>query len=198
MSVRVKLLCNFASRINKRMKIIATNIGDKRKIDWKGKTVTTGIFKFPVNQPIFLDVETVKEDTICDRNYHGGIDQAVYGYSLKHYDFWKEKYPDLEWSYGMFGENLTIDDLDETKTHVGDTYKVGECIVEVTKPRQPCMKLGVRFNNMKVVKQFWNTSMSGVYFKILQTGNVRAGDMFEQIKSCPENPTIAEVFETKK
>lgn len=180
------------------MKIIATNIGDRREIDWKGKTVTTGIFKFPVEISIFLDIETVKEDTICDRNYHGGIDQAVYGYSLKHYGFWKEKYPDLDWSYGMFGENLTIDDLDETKIHVGDTYKVGECIVEVTKPRQPCMKLGVRFNNMKVVKQFWNTTMSGVYFKILQTGNVQSGDVFEQIKSCPNNPTIAEVFETKK
>ncbi|MDT7831182.1 MOSC domain-containing protein [Flavobacteriaceae bacterium S356] len=180
------------------MKIISTNLGDKREIDWKGKKVTTGIFKFPVDDSIFLDVETVKEDTICDRNYHGGIDQAVYGYSLKHYDFWKEKYPNLDWSYGMFGENLTIDDLDETKIHVGDTYKVGECIVEVTKPRQPCMKLGVRFNNMKVVKQFWNTTMSGIYFKILQIGNVKAGDVFEQLKSCPENPTIAEVYETKK
>ncbi len=180
------------------MKIIATNIGEKKEVDWKGKTVTTGIFKFPVSEPIFLDLETVKEDTICDRNYHGGIDQAVYGYSLKHYDFWKEKYPDLKWSHGMFGENLTIDDLDETKIHIGDTYKVGECIVEVTKPRQPCMKLGVRFNNMKVVKQFWNTTMSGVYFKILQTGKVQAGDVFEQLKSCPENPTIAAVFETKK
>lgn len=180
------------------MKIVATNIGDRREINWKGKTVTTGIFKFPIDQPIFLDIETVREDTICDRNYHGGIDQAVYGYSLKHYDFWKEKYPDLEWTYGMFGENLTIDDLEETKIHVGDTYKVGGCIVEVTKPRQPCMKLGVRFNDMKVVKQFWNTTMSGVYFKILQTGTVQAGDVFEQIKSCPENPTIAAIYETKK
>jgi MOSC domain-containing protein YiiM len=180
------------------MKIVATNIGDKREIDWKGKKVTTGIFKFPVETPIFLDVETVKEDTICNRVHHGGIDQAVYGYSLKHYDFWKEKYPDLTWSHGMFGENLTIDDLDETKVHVGDTYKVGMCIVEVTKPRQPCMKLGVRFNNMSIVKQFWNTTMSGVYFKILQTGNVQSGDVFEQIKKCPNNPTIAEVYEAKR
>lgn len=180
------------------MKIIATNIGDRREIDWKGKKVTTGIFKFPVESSIFLDVETVKEDTICNREVHGGIDQAVYGYSLKHYDFWKERYPNLEWSYGMFGENLTIDNLDETLIHVGDTYKVGDCIVEVTKPRQPCMKLGVRFEDMKIVKQFWNTTMSGVYFKILQTGNVRSGDTFEQLKSCPDNPTIAEVFESKR
>lgn len=180
------------------MKIISTNIGERKEIDWKGKKVTTGIFKYSVDQPIFLDVETVKEDTICDRKYHGGIDQAVYGYSLKHYDYWKELYPETEFEYGMFGENLTIDDLEETELHVGDTFKVGECVIEVTKPRQPCMKLGVRFNNMKVVKQFWNTTMSGVYFKILQTGNVKAGDEFELLEKHPENPTIADIYETKK
>ncbi len=180
------------------MKIISTNIGERKEIDWKGKKVTTGVFKYPVQEPIFLDIETVKKDTICDRIHHGGVEQAVYGYSLKHYDYFKELFPNAEWDHGMFGENLTIDDLDETKTHVGDRFKVGECIVEVTKPRQPCMKLGVRFNDMKVVKEFWNTSMSGVYFKILQTGSVKVGDVLEQIKSCPENPTIAEVYETKK
>ncbi|MFY0604564.1 MAG: MOSC domain-containing protein [Flavobacteriaceae bacterium] len=180
------------------MKIIATNIGDKKEINWKGKMVTTGIFKFPVSSSIFLDTEVVKGDTICNREHHGGINQAVYGYSLKHYDFWNPKYPDLDWQYGMFGENLTIDDLDETKIHVGDTYKVGDCILEVSTSRQPCMKLGVRFNDMKIVKQFWNTTMCGVYFKVLQTGNVKAGDVFEQLKSCPENPTIAAVFKTKK
>ena len=104
------------------MKIISTNIGERKEIDWKGKKVTTGIFKYSVDQPIFLDVETVKEDTICDRKYHGGIDQAVYGYSLKHYDYWKELYPETEFEYGMFGENLTIDDLEETELHVGDTF----------------------------------------------------------------------------
>ncbi len=180
------------------MKIISTNIGERKEIDWKGKIVTTGIFKYSVDKPIFLDVETVKEDTICDRNFHGGIDQAVYGYSLKHYEYWKERFPNVDWSYGMFGENLTIDNLEETETHVGDTYKIGECIVEVTKPRQPCMKLGVRFNDMKIIKQFWNTSMSGVYFKILQTGTVKTGDEFELIKKYPENPTIADVYEAKR
>jgi len=180
------------------MKIISTNIGERKEIDWKGKKVTTGIFKYSINEPIFLDVETVKEDTICDREHHGGIDQAVYGYSLKHYDYWKDLYPNLDFEYGIFGENLTIDDLEETELHVGDTFKVGGCIVEVTKPRQPCMKLGVRFNNMKVVKQFWNTSMSGVYFKILQTGSVKTGDEFELIKKCSENPTIADIYTAKR
>ena len=180
------------------MKIISTNIGEPRTIDWKGKIITTGIFKFPVHQPIFLETEVVKGDAICDRKYHGGIDQAVYGYSQKHYHYWKKLYPSQDWQYGMFGENLTIDTLEETEIHVGDTYEVGDCIIEVTKPREPCLKLGVRFNDVKIIKQFWNTTMSGVYFKILQTGNVMAGDEFRLLKRCPENPTIAELYISKR
>jgi MOSC domain-containing protein YiiM len=180
------------------MKIITTNLGERKEINWKGKIVTTGIFKFPVNKPIFLDTEVVKGDTICNREHHGGVLQAVYGYSLKHYDFFKPFYPDLDWQNGIFGENLTIDDLDETKIHQGDTFKVGDAILEVTVQRNPCMKLGVRFNDMKIVKQFWNTTMCGVYFKVVQTGFVRAGDEFEQIKSCPDNPTIAELYIEKR
>ncbi len=180
------------------MKIVSTNLGERKEIDWKGKIITTGIFKFSVDQSIFLDTEDVREDAICDREHHGGIDQAVYGYSLKHYGYWKELYPDLDWQHGMFGENLTIDDLDETKLHVGDTFKVGEVVLEVTKPRQPCMKLGVRFNDMKIVKQFWQQDIPGVYFKVLQTGFVKANDEFKQIKSCSENLTIAEVYSAKR
>ncbi|TDQ22001.1 MOSC domain-containing protein [Tenacibaculum caenipelagi] len=180
------------------MKIVATNIGERKEVNWKGKTITTGIFKFPVTTPIFLDVEKVKDDAICDRKYHGGIDQAVYAYSEKHYNYWKELYPDLDWQYGMFGENLTIGNLDESLLHVGDTFEVGEVIIEVTKPRQPCMKLGVRFNDMKIVKQFWQQDFPGVYFKILQTGFVNVGDELKIIKSCRHNPTISEVYQSKR
>ncbi len=180
------------------MKILATNIGQRKEIDWKGKKVTTGIFKYPVKEPIFLDVEDVKGDAICNREKHGGIDQAVYAFSEKHYDYFKKMYPDLDWELGMFGENLTLSDLEESEIHVGDTYKVGETLLEVTKPRQPCMKLGVRFNDMSVVKEFWSTTMSGVYFKVLQTGFVKTGDVFEKVASKPENPTIAEVYTMKR
>jgi MOSC domain-containing protein YiiM len=180
------------------MKIISTNLGDRKEINWKGKEVITGIFKFPVETPFFLEREKVRNDEISDRKYHGGIDQAVYGYSLKHYEYWKQKYPNLDWQFGMFGENLTMDDLDETKIHQGDTFKVGETILEVTVQRNPCMKLGVRFNDMKIVKQFWNTTMCGIYFKVVQTGFVKLGDAFVQIKSCPENPTIAELYRAKR
>ena len=180
------------------MKIIATNIGEPREIRYKNKNVTTGIFKFPVDVPVFLDVEKVKNDAICDTKWHGGILQAVYGYSAKHYDFWKPKFPDLDWQFGIFGENLTIEDLDETKIHVGDTFKVGEAILEATLQRNPCYKLGVRFDNMKIVKQFWNTTFCGVYFKVIQTGYVKVGDVFELVKTNPVNPSIADLYHKEK
>jgi len=181
------------------MKIITTNIGERQEIDWKGKKVLTGIFKYPVAQPIFLDVEDVKGDALCDREKHGGIDQAVYAYSQKHYNYWKELYPKLSWTKGgMLGENLTVDDLDETNIHIGDTFEIGEAIIEVTKPRPPCLKLGVKFENTSILKQFWNTTMCGVYFKVLKTGFVKTGDELKQIKSCPENKTIAMVYTEKR
>lgn len=180
------------------MKIVSTNIGERKELVWKGKKVVTGIYKFPVDIPIFLDIEEVKGDEISDRENHGGINQAIYGYSLQHYKFWKPLYADLDWSLGMFGENLTIDILDETKIHVGDTFKVGEAILEATLQRSPCYKLGIRFNDMRIVKQFWNTTMCGVYFKVLQTGFVKEGDTFQQTKSCPENPTIADLLIRRK
>ena len=180
------------------MKIISTNIGEKRTINYKGKEVETGIFKYSVDAPIFLDKEDVKGDAICNRENHGGILQAVYGYSLKHYDYFKTLHPALDFEMGIFGENLTIDDLDETKIHQGDTFKVGETILEATVQRNPCYKLGIRFDDMKIVKQFWNTTFCGVYFKVIETGFVKNGDVFEQIKSCPENPTIADLYVAKR
>ncbi len=180
------------------MKIVSTNIGERKEIDWKGELITTGIFKYTVDKPIFLDREDVKGDAICDRENHGGILQAIYGYSLKHYEHWQKLYPNLEFENGMFGENLTIDDLEETKIHQGDTFKVGGAILEATLQRDPCIKLGVRFNDMKILKQFWNSTLCGVYFKVIQTGFVKAGDAFTQIKSCPENPTITDLYVAKR
>ena len=94
------------------MKIIATNLGSKKQVEWKGKTITTGIYKEPVDTPVFIDDEHVRGDTICNLKYHGGVEQAVYGYAIEHYAYWKEIYPDLVWEYGMFGENLTIEGFD--------------------------------------------------------------------------------------
>lgn len=180
------------------MKVVAVNIGKKKEINYKGKVIETGIFKFPVKTPIFLGEEDVKNDAVIDRRYHGGIDKAVYGYSENHYAYWRKLYPNLDWHFGMFGENLTISNLEETEINVGDQYKLGETIIEVTKPREPCMKLGLVFETQHILKQFWNSTKSGVYFKVLQTGNVTVNDELILIHKAENSPTIAEVYETKK
>lgn len=180
------------------MKVISVNLGELKVINYKGKIVETGIFKYPVNQPIFLDTEDVKNDAIIDRKHHGGIEKAVYGYSQNHYAYWKELYPNLDWNYGMLGENLTISNLEETEIFVGNTYKLGEALLEVTKPREPCYKLGIRFGTQEIVKQFWNSTKCGIYFKVLQTGNVSVGDELILVNKAENSPTIAEVYETKK
>lgn len=180
------------------MKVISVNLGALKVINYKGKIVETGIFKYPVNKPIFLGTEDVENDSVIDRKYHGGIAQAVYGYSQNHYSYWKELYPDLDWNYGMFGENLSISNLEETEIFVGSTYKLGESLLEVTKPREPCYKLGIRFGTQEIVKLFWNSTKCGVYFKVLQTGNVSVGDELILVNKAENSPTIAEVYETKK
>lgn len=176
------------------MKVVSTNIGKRETHQWKGKIAETGIFKSPTIDPIFLGLEDVENDAVVDRKYHGGIDQAVYAYSANHYEYWEKLYPHLNFNFGMFGENLTISDLDETTICVGGVYQLGTALVEVTKPREPCFKLIFRFQDEAIVQQFWDTTFSGVYFKVIQTGTVKKGDTLQLIKKAPNNPTIAQVY----
>jgi MOSC domain-containing protein YiiM len=180
------------------MKVISINIGKLKSIQWKNKTYETGIFKYPVKDAIFLGKKDVVNDDVIDRKYHGGIDQAVYAYSENHYDYWKKLYPDLEFNYGMFGENLTVTDLDEELITIGSIYQLGEAKIQVTKPRQPCVKLGIRFQDATVIKQFWNSTKSGIYFKVLETGKVANKDVLILLEKANNTPSIAEVFLSKK
>ena len=180
------------------MKVVSVNIGERKTVVWKKKTIETGIFKKSVEKPIYLGEEDVVGDAVVDRKYHGGVDQAVYCYSAEHYNYFKILYPDLDWDFGMFGENITFDDLNEEEITVGSTYQLGECLIEVTKPRQPCYKLGVRFGTQKIVKQFWNTTKSGIYFKVLKTGYVKSGDELILLSKPENSESIATVYESKK
>lgn len=179
------------------MKVVSTNIGEKKSVPFKGKMVETGIFKFPVSE-IFLGNELVENDAIINRKYHGGIEQAVYAYSYNHYEYWKNLYPDLNWNYGMFGENLTVSNLEESEICKGNIYRLGDAVIEVTKPRTPCVKLGIRFKTQQILKQFWNSSKCGIYFKVLQNGKVSLGDELILIKKKENAPTIAEMYKAKK
>lgn len=175
------------------MKIISTNIAEARIIEWQGKQVPTGLFKFGVDKGIFLGKEDVKHDNVMDRRYHGGIDKACYLYSADHYQYWQKIYPDLELPWGMFGENLTVEGLHEKEINIGDTYKIGKAVVQVTQPRQPCFKLQFRFNDHNIVRQFVDSGFSGVYVRILEKGHINPGDRMQLIDKKP-SLSIHEVY----
>ncbi|MFY9154462.1 MAG: MOSC domain-containing protein [Prolixibacteraceae bacterium] len=176
------------------MKIISTNIGKPATIEWRGQELQTGIYKYGVDSPLSLGFEDVAGDHVLDRRYHGGTDKACYLYSADHYSFWKRKYPDQDWQWGMFGENLTVSGLNESEIRIGDRFQVGDAIVRVTQPRQPCFKLGCRFGDQSIVDDFWNAPFPGIYLCVERVGKVKKGDEFYLLETNPESLSVSQVF----
>lgn len=175
-------------------KIISTNIGEKVTIVHNGKEIQTGIYKFPVKDGIRLGKTDVEKDQVIDRRYHGGIDKACYLYPSENYKYWQSLFPTLKFDWGMFGENLTSEGLLETNVRVGSTYQIGETLVQVSQPRQPCYKLGIRFKNAKVVKAFSNSDYSGIYVRVLKEGAIKNNDTIKLINEATGALTLAQVF----
>nr|WP_299074279.1 MOSC domain-containing protein [uncultured Allomuricauda sp.] len=177
------------------MKVISTNLGKATSILWNGKKEQTGIFKYPVRTSIVLEKNDVFKDTIIDRKHHGGEHKACYLFSANHYPYWKEKYPDLKWDWGMFGENLTVEDLDESKIRIGNVYRIGTALVQITQPREPCYKLGIRFGTQEILKQFIDHGFPGTYIKILEVGEVNVGDSLELVQESENTLTVQQFYE---
>ncbi len=176
------------------MNVTSVNIGENQTIQWKGREVQTGIFKYPVENDIHLTQFEVKGDHVVDKKVHGGIDKACYLYSRDHYDYWKRLYPDLEWNWGMFGENITVEGLNEKDVCIGDVFEIGEAHVQVSQPRQPCFKLGIRFGNQKILKDFIASGFSGVYVRVIKEGKVKKGDSMKLIIRSKTSTSVADVF----
>ena len=175
------------------MKVISTNISAPKIVLWKGKEELTGIFKKPVSE-IFLGKEEVDDDAVVDRRYHGGVDKACYLFTADIYAEWKRMFPEAEWSLGMFGENLTVADLDEREIYIGDQYQIGEALVEVSEPREPCYKLGIRFGTQAVLKYFINQPHCGVYVRVLESGKVTVGNELVLVKRVQEEFTMSRIY----
>jgi len=176
------------------MQIISTNIGKPTTITWRGKSILTGIYKKPTQEPIYLGKEDVKGDIVSDRQVHGGEYKACYIFSSEQYPYWQDLYPNLDWDYGMLGENLTISGLDEKHIHVGDIYKIGSALVQITQPREPCYKFGVKFGTQKVLKQFIEHGYAGTYLRVLKEGYVKKGDEFEIVEKALNSLTVYQFF----
>ncbi|WP_282056126.1 MOSC domain-containing protein [Maribacter luteus] len=175
------------------MKVIATNIGKPTTILWNGKEELTGIYKYPTEEAIVLGGTDVENDTVIDRKHHGGPNKACYLFSADQYPYWKGKYPHLDWNWGMFGENLTVKGLDETKLCIGDIYRMGSALVQVSQPREPCYKLGIRFGTQEILRQYIDHGHPGTYVRILEAGKVNENDSLTLVEKS-ENPLTVQQF----
>ncbi len=161
---------------------------------WKGKTVSTGIFKEPVAGRVALRRLNLEGDGQADLSVHGGVEKAVYAYPAEHYPYWRGELPGKELQWGMFGENFTSEGLLEDQVRIGDRFRVGAAELCVTQPRRPCFKLGLKFGRADFVKRFLLSYRSGFYFAVLQEGEVGAGDSIELLARDEQSLTVTEVL----
>jgi MOSC domain-containing protein YiiM len=175
------------------MRVLSVNIGLPRKVVFNGQIVTTSIFKDPVNGPIMLRNLNLDGDRQADLTVHGGIDKAVYSYPEEHYDYWRNQFPNMDLRWGMFGENFTTEGLMEDAVNIGNKFKIGSAKLVATQPRMPCYKLGVRFGRMDIIRRFMASGRSGIYFKVLQEGQIEAGDKIKIIRKDENNVTVKDI-----
>jgi len=175
------------------MRLVSINVGQPRLVEWNGKTIETGIFKDPVTGPVRVARTNLAGDRQADLTVHGGADKAVYAYPSEHYPFWSRELDRPELPWGMFGENLTLEGLDESAVGVGDRFAIGTAEFEVSQPRLPCFKLGLKFERADMVKRFLRSGRLGFYLRVRREGVIEAGEPIRRLGGHPEAPTIAEL-----
>jgi len=172
------------------MRVVSLNVGMPRRVKGPNGSVTTGIFKIPVSGRISLRRHNLDGDGQADLRYHSGEHKAVYAYPYEHYTYWREQLNRDDLTFGQFGENLTVEGMLETEIHIGDTFRIGTAVVQITQPRQPCYKLGIRMAMPEIVKQFLESERSGFYLRVVEEGDLAAGDAVEPIRRDPHQVTV--------
>ena len=172
------------------MKLISLNVGHPQEIEWNGKTVRTSIFKYPVSDRRQVYQLHVEGDEQADLRVHGGVNKAVYAYDVSHYEHWKNVLSRHDWSWGLFGENLTTEGLLDEEAKIGDVYQVGTAKLQVVQPRFPCTKLNVRFNDPGMMELFMQQKRNGIYFRVVEEGTARAGDEIKRVENSPYAVTV--------
>ncbi|SFE84688.1 MOSC domain-containing protein YiiM [Bacillus sp. OV194] len=155
--------------------IIALNTGKADVLSWQGKDISSAINKEPSRGPLFLSNLQFEGDIQADTVHHGGPDKAVCVYSHDHYAYW-EKGLGISLDVPSFGENLTVEGLTEKEVFIGDIFRLGEALVQVSQPRQPCFKVAAKLKQPLMVKYIQDTSFSGYYLRVLEEGTVSPGD----------------------
>jgi ferredoxin-NADP reductase/MOSC domain-containing protein YiiM len=175
--------------------LLSVNVGLPRDIEWKGRTVHTGIWKDPVHGRCRVGRVNLEGDGQGDLAGHGGEQRAVFVYQVESYRYWEQQLNRTDFVHGQFGENFTIEGLPDDVACVGDRYQIGSALFEITQPRVTCYRVGIRLNESRMPALLTSSGRPGFYFRVLREGEVGAGDEIVKVGEADERMTVAEVNE---
>jgi ferredoxin-NADP reductase/MOSC domain-containing protein YiiM/ferredoxin len=173
--------------------LLSVNVGLPKEVLWQGRTVFTGVFKDPVSGPRRVGRLNVDGDGQGDLSGHGGEQRAVFVYQIDSYRYWERELGRNDFGYGQFGENFTVEGLADTDVCIGDRYRIGGATFEVTQPRVTCYRVGIRMNDPRIPALLVSHHRPGFYFRVLEEGEVEAGDKIFKLSSGPEQMTVADI-----
>lgn len=175
------------------MKLLAVSVSTGVEVPLGNGTVRTGIFKRPVSGRVQVRTLNLEGDRQLDTKAHGGIHRAVYVYTQENYAHWQRELGRDDFQVPQFGENLTVSGMLEDAVHVGDVFRIGTARVQVTQPRVPCFRLGIRMEDPAFPKRFLQSCRVGFYLRVLEEGDVGAGDAIELERADPQRMTVREI-----
>ena len=174
-------------------RLLSVNVGLPREVQWNGKTVRTAVWKFPVEGRRMVRKLNIDGDAQADLAGHGGEQRAVFVYQMDSYRYWEHFLGRSDFSFGQFGENFTVEGLADDEVCIGDRYRIGDAVFEVTQPRVTCYRVGIRVNEPRMPALLVAHRRPGFYFRALQEGEVGARDDIVKIADGPERITVANI-----
>jgi len=174
-------------------RLLSVNVGLPRDVEWQGRIVHTGIWKDPVRGRCKVGRLNLEGDGQGDLAGHGGEQRAVFVYQIESYRHWQEQLGRTDFVHGQFGENFTVEGLPDDAVCIGDRYRIGSALFEVTQPRVTCYRVGIRMNEPRMPALLTGSGRPGFYFRVLQEGEVGAGDDIVKVGESSERMTVAEI-----
>src|SRR5258706_778601 len=174
-------------------RLLSVNVGLPRAIAWRGETVRTAIWKEPVQGRRMVLRLNIDGDGQGDLAGHGGEQRAVFVYQMESYHYWEHQLGRNDFVFGQFGENFTVEGLSDEEVCIGDQYRIGSALFEVTQPRVTCYRVGIRMNDPQMPALLVAHKKPGFYFRVLQEGEVEAGDEIVKVADGPERMTVVEI-----
>lgn len=174
-------------------KLMSVNVGRPRDVEWNGKTVRTAIWKTPVQGRVHVGRTNIAGDEQADLQGHGGEQRAVLVYQLSSYRYWSQALGRDDFDYGQFGENLTVEGLEDADVNIGDRYRIGSALFEVTQPRVTCYRLGIRMKHPELPALLVSHRRPGFYMRVIEEGEIGAGDDIVKAGEGPERMSVADI-----